>query len=78
MSRLSKLRKKVNYDTDIPRCQTCIHFRKSQTFFRESLPVKSHAMCHKHEFTTAPLAVCDSWTDSKGHTLHALNKKDVA
>lgn len=75
MSRLSRLRKKVNYDTDVPRCQTCIHFRKSRTFFRDSLPVKSHPLCHKHDFIVAPMSVCDNWQDRKGSTLESCDPK---
>lgn len=75
MSRLGRLRKKVNYETDIPRCQTCVHFRKSRIFLKNSIPIKSQAMCHKHEFTAAPMAVCDDWKDSKGNTLEKLPLK---
>lgn len=75
MSRLSKLRKAVNYDVDVPRCQTCVHFRKPGSFLRNSLPVKSPALCKQHDFTVQPLSVCDNWTSRKGETLEPVSKE---
>ncbi len=75
MSMLSRLRKKVGYDTDIPRCQTCKQFRKPGSFLRDSLPVKSPAMCKQHDFTVQPLSVCDSWTSRSGETLEPVSKE---
>jgi hypothetical protein len=77
MSRLSRLRKAVNYDTDIPRCQTCKHLRKPGSFLKNSLPVKSPALCKQHDFTVQLLSVCDNWTGRKGETLHESDVKDA-
>ncbi len=77
MSKLGKLRKKVNYETNVPRCQTCVHYRKAPTFLRNSLPIKGQALCVQYHFTVAPMSVCDSWKSSSGDTLYPLDRKMV-
>jgi len=69
MSRLGQLRKKVHYETDIPRCSSCTHYRHSMVYLRDSLPKVSQCLCAKHQFTVRPNAVCDTWAGKDGSSL---------
>lgn len=69
MSHLAKRRRKVAWEGDVPRCQTCVHFRKAAFFLRNSLPVKTPPICGAENFVTAPMAICNKWQDAKGATL---------
>lgn len=69
MSAVSRLRRAVSYEIDVPRCANCKHFRPSVMFLRNSLPVKSWAECHLHEFTARPTACCNSWQGKRGDVL---------
>jgi hypothetical protein len=69
MSRLQKLRKKVEYETDTPRCSNCTNYRKAAYYLRDSLPVPTHAMCVLHAFTVRPNACCNKWSGADGSLL---------
>jgi hypothetical protein len=61
MSKLGQLRKKWNYLQSAHRCINCAHYRKANTFLRNSLPVQTPAMCTSGDFITRPNAVCNMW-----------------
>jgi hypothetical protein len=69
MSALGRLRKRWNYETNVPRCLNCTHYRKPGIFLRDSLPIKSPAMCKAGDFTVAPNACCDRWESKDGDRL---------
>jgi hypothetical protein len=69
MSRLGKLRKTVEYETDIPRCGNCAHYKHSRIVLRDSLPRVSSMLCKLHDFTVRPNAVCNKWAGTDGSTL---------
>jgi hypothetical protein len=63
VSYLSRLRKKVSYDPDTPRCENCLHYRRPGTYLRDSLPRTSPPQCKLHGFTVKASASCDSWEE---------------
>ena len=66
MSKLSQLRKRVDYRTNVPRCETCEHFRKSNIYLTtNSIPARSKAMCVRHHFDVKPNALCDEWNGAR-------------
>ena len=69
MSTLSRLRKKWNYEPNVPRCVNCVSYRKPGLFLRDSLPVKSPAMCKLGDFVVTPNACCDRWSGKNGERL---------
>jgi hypothetical protein len=69
MSKLGKLRRKVGYDTNVPRCATCIHRRTYAHRLRDSLPMRTVHICKKHDFECASFAVCDHWQHKDGSTV---------
>jgi hypothetical protein len=70
VSKLSQLRKKWNYETDVPRCCNCVHFKNPVVYVvRDSLPRRSHPLCKAGDFTVRPNAVCDKWTGIDGSTV---------
>lgn len=68
MSKLERRRKKVNYETNVPRCGTCIHIKTYGCRLRDSLPQRTVHLCAKHEFTCASFSVCDDWQSKTGET----------
>lgn len=66
---LRKLRKQVNYETDVPRCGNCRHFNGKRVVLKDSLPVRFYCVCTKHSFEVRPNAVCDTWIGSTGDVL---------
>lgn len=67
MSKLSQLRKKVGYETGVPRCVNCIHFRKP--FIKltyDSKTIKVPAWCKKNDFKIEAGAVCNLYENDKG------------
>ena len=66
---LSRRRRAWNYETNVPRCENCAHYRKPGTFLRDSLPRTSPPQCKLGEFIVKPTAVCDRWTGADGATL---------
>jgi hypothetical protein len=69
MSKQARLRKRVNYETDIPRCENCSHYRKPGKYLIDSLPRTSPPQCKLHEFVVRPNACCDYWRGLKGEGL---------
>lgn len=69
MSLLKRLRKRVAWESDVPRCQTCRHFRERGYRLVNSLPKIVRAHCVLHTFETRPCAVCDCWATKFGETL---------
>lgn len=69
MSKLARLRKKVNYETDIPRCETCTHYRARRIYLYDSLPRVAQTICAKHSFWVRANAVCDTWAGKDGSAL---------
>ena len=71
MNYMSQLKKKLNYETNVPRCETCVSYRRQKYLLTtDSIPVKRIVpICFKHGFTVAENSVCDSWNDKSGATL---------
>lgn len=70
MSKLGQLRKRVGYETNTPRCETCREYRKPYVYLTtHSITKRAEPFCKRHDFTVRPLACCDEWTDAHGVTL---------
>lgn len=69
MSKLGQLRRRVHYETDVPRCSNCTSYRRPGQYLRDSLPRQPPAACKLHAFTVKPDACCDRWTGHRGETL---------
>lgn len=65
MSQLKRLRKKVGYELDVPRCGNCRDYCQARSWLKDSLPQKGQHFCRQHHFSVHPNAVCDDWFDSK-------------
>lgn len=66
MSALSQLRKKWNYETNVPRCSTCVEFVPARVYLkRDSIPVGAKPLCKKGHFHVAPNSCCDNWHTKK-------------
>jgi hypothetical protein len=62
MSLLSRLRKKWNYETNVPRCATCAEYLPARVYLkRDSIPIQAKPLCKAGHFHVAPLACCDKW-----------------
>ena len=67
MSKLGALRKRVGYETNTPKCETCKAFRKPYIYLTtDSHTKRSQPLCSRHHFTVAPNACCDDWEDANG------------
>jgi hypothetical protein len=70
MSKLSQLRKKMGYETNVPRCETCASYKKPYIFLStNSIPKRSPAFCRTADFTVQPNACCDKWVGNDGTEL---------
>jgi hypothetical protein len=61
----------VNYDDNVPRCDSCVHFRQAGLHLVNSLPRHHRARCVKHEFEPKACGVCDTWKSRDGDVLLA-------
>jgi hypothetical protein len=69
MSHTSRKRKRVEYDSSPPRCETCKHYRKPGFYLINSLPRTSPPQCKEFGFSVNPIAVCKAWAGADGSTL---------
>jgi hypothetical protein len=70
MSFLSKLKKKVNYEHNVPRCAICANFQKSKVVLTtDSMTKRINHHCNRHGFSVALNSVCDTWVGVDGDIL---------
>jgi hypothetical protein len=70
MSKLGQLRQRLGYETNVPRCETCMNFKKPYVYLTtNSKPARSKALCKAHQFMVQPNACCDKWAGSDGSIL---------
>lgn len=70
MSQLSKLRKRIGWERDVPRCKNCTHMKFGRVVLQESMPVgMSSHVCLKHSFPTRPESCCDTWESKSGERI---------
>lgn len=70
MSKLGQLRKRVGYETNVARCETCKAFKKPYVYLTtNSVPARSKPMCKEHHFVIKPFSCCDQWSGKDGSTL---------
>ena len=68
---IAGLKRRLSFDGDVPRCETCMHYRKAGSILIDSLPRFVSAACKLHSFNVRPVACCDTWTDKDGNDLAA-------
>ncbi len=54
LAELRKLKKSIEYDPNIPRCETCVNFCKSKK-------VAVNNICIKYSFIINKNGLCNSW-----------------
>ena len=65
----TRAKRRVNYETDVPRCETCIHWQPARIVMTtNSNTRRANPMCKLHHFTNAANSVCDTWKNTKGET----------
>jgi hypothetical protein len=70
MSFMAKIKKKVGYQTNVPRCEICSHFKKSKIVLTENSNTKRvNHYCLNHGFSIAVNSVCNTWETVSGETL---------
>ena len=74
MSKLGALRKRWNYEENIPRCETCSWCKRGKIYLINSLPRKAPPLCTKGNFQTKINSVCDNWESKKGEVLETNNE----
>lgn len=72
MSKLKQLRRKWGYETDVPRCETCVQFVPARYYLRDSLPRPVPPMCKAAGFQVGANSVCDRWTGKAGDVLLSM------
>ena len=74
MSLLKRLRKKIGYEDNIPRCPSCKYYK--QPVFYTTLTRKrlSPSFCRAFVINVTPNSICDMWTSKKGVTLDSYDK----
>lgn len=65
-----KLKKKVNYESTVPRCGNCVHIQHSHMIKTvDQGLVYAQAICGKHGFGVKTVGVCDTWQGKEGEVL---------
>jgi hypothetical protein len=73
MSRLSQLKVSWNYETNVPRCETCQHMQTARIVLtRDSLTKRVNHLCKLGGFTVTRYACCDKWQGKDGSTVDPL------
>lgn len=57
----SKIRKRIGYDPDAPRCSNCKHFRKSHLELKNSTPQYHQSRCKEYDVIIEENGCCDYW-----------------
>lgn len=68
---LKELRKKVDYEPDIPRCENCVNYQSEAIFMRNSIPKRVNSQCKAHHFSVKPGAICNTWRGKDGSVIDA-------
>lgn len=62
VSHISRLKKQWGYETNVPRCSTCVEYLPPRVYVkRDSIPVKTEPLCKKGDFFVAAHSCCDHW-----------------
>jgi hypothetical protein len=70
VSKIGQLRSAWHYETNVPRCETCISVRKPYVYLKtDSIPAQSKWHCKAGNFDVRPNACCDKWRNKKGEVV---------
>ncbi len=75
--RARKVKNSVEYETNVPRCETCKHFRKTKTILINSLPWWLPVRCVKHSLKVEATAICNTWESKTGEVLEASEERQA-
>ena len=64
-----KKRRLWNYETNVPRCSTCIQFERAHVERRGSTPHLVDHTCRRGKFKVSPSGCCDKWRNRQGETI---------
>ena len=67
----ARAKTRIGYETDVPRCENCAHYKKARTFLVNSLPRFFPTQCRQFRLLVDPNAACDSWRGKSGEGLEA-------
>lgn len=57
--------KMLNFETNVPRCGTCIHVR----VYQDKVKKQTTTVCDELKFKVARFSRCDLWESKKGEVL---------
>jgi hypothetical protein len=63
--KLQRIKIKIDYDSDVPRCNTCKNYKKAKTVLVNSLPRFQFQRCSLHNFKPDEFGLCKDWVDKK-------------
>ena len=58
-----------NYESNVPRCATCIQFQRAHVGTRGGKPHLVEHTCRRGSFPVSPVACCDKWRNKRGETI---------
>lgn len=64
-----KLKRKWNFEADVPRCGNCKSFMRAKTKLRDGDVVRMTSKCKAGQFACAENDCCDEWTGRDGTRL---------
>lgn len=60
---------RADYESDVPRCQTCRHFRSARILLVEGLAKPYPDRCKLHRVACEPAGLCATWENRAGERL---------
>lgn len=66
---IKRIKKEVDYESNIARCGTCIHFKSKRMEMFGSRYKWLPSICKIHNFCTEQYGICNLWTDKQGRVL---------
>lgn len=67
--RHKKVQAAIDYEHDVPRCDTCKNYRHAKVHLINSLPHWLPCRCLKHSIRVEPMGVCKTWEGKDGTVL---------
>ena len=63
--KLQKLKIRIEYENNVPRCGSCEYYLKAKTVLVNSLPRWQFQKCKLHNFKPDITGLCKDWVDNK-------------
>jgi Zn finger protein HypA/HybF involved in hydrogenase expression len=65
----AKAKVAIEYEQNVPRCDTCKHYRQAKTLLFNSLPHWLPNRCLQHNIRVDPMGLCRTWESKSGEVL---------